>query len=234
MPGQMVTFAANGGQAGGYLALPAGSGKHPAVIVIQEWWGLVDHISDVADRIAAEGYVALAPDLYHGQVASEPDDAGKLMMSLRREEAAKDLDGTVSYLLGRDDVAGDKAGIVGFCMGGGLSLFEACHNPAKIGACVVFYGVLPGDPPDLSKLQAPLLGLYAEKDGYMPPPAVDALRTQLQALGKQAELHVYPGTDHAFFNDTRADVHDREAARDAWQRTLAFFGKHLKQAAARG
>jgi len=228
MPGQTVQFAANGGTCDGYLAIPAAGGKRPGVVVIQEWWGLVGHIKDVAERFASEGFVALAPDLYHGKQTSEPDEAGKLMMSLQAQEVVKDLDGTVAYLLGNEGVAGERVGVVGYCLGGGLSLYEACHNPSKIGACVVYYGVLPGWQPDLSKLEASVLGLYAERDSYMPPPAVDELRKQLQSLGKKADLRVYPDTDHGFFNDDRPEVHDKEAAKDAWQRTVEFFKTNLR------
>ena len=228
MPGQTVQFAANGGICDGYLATPAAGGKRPGVVVIQEWWGLVGHIKDVAERFASEGFLALAPDLYHGKQAAEPDEAGKLMMSLQAQEVVKDLDGAVAYLLGNERVAGERVGVVGYCLGGGLSLYEACHNPSKIGACVVYYGVLPGWQPDLSKLEASVLGLYAERDSYMPPPAVDELRKQLQSLGKKADLRVYPDTDHGFFNDDRPEVHDKEAAKDAWQRTVQFFKTNLR------
>ena len=228
MPGQTVECAANGGTCDGYLATPAAGGKRPGVVVIQEWWGLVGHIKDVAERFASEGFVALAPDLYHGKQAAEPDEAGKLMMSLQAQEVVKDLDGAVAYLLGNERVAGERVGVVGYCLGGGLSLYEACHNPSKIGACVVYYGVLPGWQPDLSKLEASVLGLYAERDSYMPPPAVDELRKQLQSLGKKADLRVYPDTDHGFFNDDRPEVHDKEAAKDAWQRTVQFFKTNLR------
>ena len=228
MPGQTVQFAANGGTCDGYLATPAAGGKRPAVVVIQEWWGLVSHIKDVAERFASEGFVALAPDLYHGKQTAEPDEAGKLMMSLQAQEVVKDLDGAVAYLLGNERVAGERVGVVGYCLGGGLSLYEACHNPSKIGACVVYYGVLPGWQPDLSKLEASVLGLYAERDSYMPPPAVDELRKQLQSLGKKADLRVYPDTDHGFFNDDRPEVHDKGAAKDAWQRTVQFFKTNLR------
>ncbi|HLZ68933.1 MAG TPA: dienelactone hydrolase family protein [Dehalococcoidia bacterium] len=225
--GQMVSFARNGEQTDGYLARPDGGGRHPGVIVVQEWWGLVPHIKDLADRLAGEGFVALAPDLYHGTAANEPDEAGKLMMALRLEEAAKDLDGAVRYLLAHEATGGQKAGIVGFCMGGGLALYEACHNAGAFGACVDFYGVFEGSDSQIERLQAPLLGIFAEHDQWTPPAQVQALKARLQALGKQAELHVYPGCDHAFFNDTSASAYKPEAAQDAWRRTLAFFREHL-------
>ncbi|HEY7295613.1 MAG TPA: dienelactone hydrolase family protein [Dehalococcoidia bacterium] len=228
MAGQMVSFARNGEQTDGYLATPAGGGSHPGVIVIQEWWGLVPHIKDVADRFAREGFVALAPDLYHGKAASESDEAGKLMMALRLEEAAKDLDGAVRYLLAHEATAGQQAGIIGFCMGGGLSLYEACHNADAIGACVDFYGVFEGSDSQIERLQAPFLGIFAEQDQWAPPAQVNALKARMDALGKRAEVHIYPGCDHAFFNDTNAGGYKPDAAQDAWRRTVAFFREHLK------
>jgi len=223
----MVSFARNGEQTDGYLALPAGGGRHPGVIVIQEWWGLVPHIKDVADRFAREGFAALAPDLYHGRATSEPDEAGKLMMALRLDEAAKDLDGAVRYLLAHEATSGQKAGIIGFCMGGGLSLYEACHNAEAIGACVDFYGVFEGSDSQLDRLQAPLLGIFAENDAWAPPEQVRALKARLDELGKRSEVHIYPNADHGFFNDSTPAGYKADAAQDAWKRTLAFFREHL-------
>ncbi len=226
--GENVRFPSDGAQGTGYLARPGDGATHPGVVVIQEWWGLVPHIKDVADRFAREGFVALAPDLYHGTAASEPDAAGKLMMALRLDEAAKDLDGAVRFLLAHEATGGQKAGIIGFCMGGGLSLYEACHNAGAFGACVDFYGVFEGSDSQLESLQAPLLGIFAEDDQWAPPAQVNALKARLDALGKQAEVHVYPGCDHAFFNDTNTAVYKADAAQDAWRRTLAFFRRHLQ------
>jgi carboxymethylenebutenolidase len=225
MAGQMVEFPSNGGTATGYLAIPE-SGHGPGVIVIQEWWGLVPHIKSVCDRFAAEGYVALAPDLYHGKSTTSPDEAGKLMMAMRIDEAEKDLRGAIQYLLKHDAVTGDKIGTVGFCMGGALSLYAATRNP-QVGACVIFYGGHPSVKPDLENLQAPVLGLYAERDSFVTPESVRELERRLKALGKSVEMHIYPGVDHGFFNDERA-VYDEAAAKDAWQRVLKFFGEHLK------
>ena len=222
--GERITFRANGRTAPGYLARPKGSG--PGVIVIQEWWGLVPHIEDLTDRFAAEGFIALAPDLYHGEKATSPDQAGKLMMSLRIDEAAKDLAGAIDHLKQEPGLTGSKVGTVGFCMGGALSLFAASQNP-EVGACVVFYGGHPNVKPDLAKLQAPVLGLWAGKDGFVTPQVVDELDKQLTALGKRHEFHTYPNADHAFFNDTRAEVHDPGAADDAWKKTLAFLRREL-------
>jgi carboxymethylenebutenolidase len=226
MSGQMVEFQSNGGTANGYLSVPA-SGKGPGVIVIQEWWGLVPHIKDVCDRFAAEGFVALAPDLYHGESTKSPDEAGKLMMALRIDEAEKDLRGAINHLLKQEATSGNNVGTVGFCMGGALSLYAASKNP-QVGACVVFYGIHPNVKPDLANLQAPVLGIYAERDAYVPPSAVRELEAKLKEHGKSAEMHIYPGLDHGFLNDTRTDVYNEESARDAWNRVLKFFREHLR------
>jgi carboxymethylenebutenolidase len=223
--GEMVEFPFAGGNTGGYLSIPE-TGSGPGVVVIQEWWGLVDHIKDVCDRFAAEGFVALAPDLYHGKSTKSPDEAGRLMMALRIDEAEKDLSAAVEYLSTLDATTSEKSGVVGFCMGGALSLYTATKNP-NIGACVVFYGGHPKVKPDLPNLHAPVLGLYAEKDRSVTPALVHELERQLKSLGKQVEVRIYPGADHAFFNDTRPEVYNAEASADAWQRTIEFLRKHL-------
>ena len=222
--GERITFKNNGGTTPGYLARPSRPG--PGIIVVQEWWGLVPHIEHVADRFAAEGFVALAPDLYHGQSAKGPDQAGKLMMALRIDEAARDLAAAIDHLVAELDVTGKKVGTVGFCMGGALSLFAASRNP-EVGACVVFYGGHPNVKPDLATLQAPVLGLYAGKDTFVTPDSVKELSRQLTALGKRHDFHTYPQAQHAFFNDTRPEVHEAAAAADAWAKTLAFLRREL-------
>ncbi len=222
--GEQVTFKSNGGTATGYLARSGRPG--PGVIVIQEWWGLVPHIERVTDRFASEGFVALAPDLYHGQQAKSPDQAGKMMMAMRIDEAARDLAGAIDYLTAQADVTSKKVGTVGFCMGGALSLYAASKNP-EVGACVVFYGGHPNVKPDLRSLLAPVLGLYAGKDGFVTPEVVKQLDEQLTALGKRHEFHTYPDAQHAFFNDTRPEVHDPAATADAWTRTIAFLRREL-------
>jgi len=226
MSGRMVKFSSNGETTDGYLSIPE-KGTGPGVVVIQEWWGLVDHIKDVCDRFAAEGYVALAPDLYHGETAKSPDEAGKMMMALRIDEAEKDLSGAVRYLMDHDATASGAAGVVGFCMGGALALYTATKN-RDVGACVVFYGGHPNVKPDLSNLCAPVLGLYAGRDGFVTPDSVRQLESKLKELGKPAEMIIYPETDHAFFNDTRPEVYNAEAADDAWRRTTQFLRKHLQ------
>jgi carboxymethylenebutenolidase len=224
MAGKMVEFPSNGGKTAGYLATPK-SGKGPGVLVIQEWWGLVGHIKNVCDRFAAEGFSALAPDMYHGKTADEPDAAGKLFMALNIQQAEKDLRGAAQFLAGHSSTA--KLGAVGFCMGGQLALFAGTVNPS-VGAVVDFYGIHPEVKPDYKKLSGPVLGLFAEKDAFVTPKAAQEVDAAIKKAGKQSEIHVYPGVDHAFFNDERADVYNKTAADDAWRRTLTFFRQHLK------
>ena len=224
--GEMVQFPFADGNTGGYLAVPQNQ-SGPGVIVIQEWWGLVDHIKDVCDRFADEGFVALAPDLYHGKSTKSPDEAGKLMMAMRIDGAEKDLSAAVEYLATHDSTTSEKVGVVGFCMGGALALYTATKNP-HIGASVVFYGGHPNVTPDLPNLHAPVLGLYAAKDDFVTPDSVRQLERKLKELGKQIEVHIYPGADHAFFNDQRPEVYNAEAAGDSWRRTVEFLRRHLQ------
>ncbi len=225
MAGKLVEFPSNGATASGYLATPTGVGG-PGVLVIQEWWGLVDHIKALADRFAAEGFVALAPDLYGGESTTSPDDAGRLMMALDIARASRDLNGAVEYLLGVDAVDGSTVGTVGFCMGGQLALAAACQN-ARVGACIDFYGVHPNVTLDFSGLGAPVLGLFAENDDFVTPQVARKLQHDIESAGKRADFHIYPGVGHAFFNDSRPDAYDSSAAQDAWRRTLGFFREHL-------
>lgn len=224
--GEIVEFPSNGSTAQGYLAVPEGGSGLP-LVVIQEWWGLVPHIQDVCDRFAAEGFVALAPDLFHGESATEPDEAGKLMMALNVDQAARDMGGAVDKVA---EVAGsDRVGVTGFCMGGGLALVVAARRPDKVKAVVPWYGLIPwpNAEPDWSQLDAKVLGHYAGNDDFFGPDQVARLQQTLDELGKEARLHVVPGADHAFFNDTRPEVYDEDAAHQAWNRSLSFFRSKL-------
>jgi carboxymethylenebutenolidase len=224
MPGTMVEFPTNGRTTQGYLAKPA-SGNGPGVLVIQEWWGLVPHIKHVCDRFAAEGFTALAPDMYHGETASEPDTAGKLFMALNIAQAEKDLAGAAKYLAGHSSTS--KIGVVGFCMGGQLALFAGCLDK-NIGAVVDFYGIHPNVHPDYARLSGPVLGLFAEKDAFVTPETARGVEAAIKKAGKAVEVHIYPGVDHAFFNDENTAAYNKPAADDAWRRTLAHFRTHLK------
>ena len=217
--GEMVEFPANGAGGNGYEARPA-SGDGPGVVVIQEWWGLVPHIKSVADRLAAEGFVALAPDLYHGVATSEPDEATKQMMNLDIADAGRQIDGAIARL------GGDKVGVVGFCMGGGLALYAASHNP-RVAACVAYYGVGPArDQVDFSATKAAVLGHWGEQDHSYDHETITEIEGKLRGAGVPVEGFWYDA-DHAFFNDDRPEVFNAEAARLSWDRTLAFFHEHL-------
>ena len=223
MAGKMVQFPSNGHTTDGYLATPP-SGKGPGVVVIQEWWGLVGHIKSVCDRFAAAGFSALAPDMYHGKTASEPDGAGKLFMALNIEQAEKDLRGAVKYLGGHSSTA--KLGAVGFCMGGQLALFAATLNPS-VGACVNFYGIHPNVKIDPSRLRGPVQAHFGKQDGYVKEDDARALVAAIEKAGKKVEAHFYDA-GHAFFNDARPEAYDAAAAKTAGDRTLAFLRANLK------
>jgi carboxymethylenebutenolidase len=206
----------------GYLAKPNNpNGK--AVIVLQEWWGLVDHIKDISDRFAKLGFVALAPDLYNGVSAKSPDEAGKLMMALNISEAEKTIRSAIETVLGVDGVTAKTVGIVGFCMGGQLAVYSACANPNTISACVNFYGIHPSVTPDYSKLQATLLGFFAELDKSVPPETVNTLASTLQDLQKDYTFKIFENTHHAFFNDSRPQVYNKEAATECWDKMIELF-----------
>jgi carboxymethylenebutenolidase len=219
--GRMVTFKANGRPGDGYLATPRG-GHGRGVVVIQEWWGIVDHIKDLCERLSHEGFLALAPDLYHGEKTTSPDVAGKLMMALNIAEAAKDIKGAANYLIDLDGVTPKQVAVIGFCMGGQLALNSACEFPEIIGNAVDFYGAHPAVKPDFTKLSGPVQGHFANRDKSTPPEAANALIQQIRDAGKQIDAHFYDA-DHAFFNDARPEVYDAEAARLAWERTLGFL-----------
>ncbi len=221
--GEKVQFPSNGHSCTGYLALPSSPG--PGVVVIQEWWGLVPHIKDVCDRFAAEGFVALAPDLYHGATTKEPDEAGKFLMAMKMEETARDMSGAVDFLRAQTSVEPKKIGVVGFCAGGGLALMLGAVEP--LDAVVPFYPAFAHGEPDYARIRGAVLGHIAEHDSWTTPETAEKIFSGMRDAGVSAEMHMYPGTEHAFFNDSRPDVYAEEAARLAWDRTIAFFRKHL-------
>lgn len=224
MTSRMVEFRANGRTAEGYLSVPEKPG--PGLLVIQEWWGLVDHIRDLTDRFAAEGFVALAPDLYHGDMTKSPDQAGKMLMALNIGEAAKDMRGAASYLLSLEEVQPKKVGAIGFCMGGQLALYAATEFPEQISAGVDFYGIHPNAQINPEKLRVPILAHFAKRDDNVPEERARALVESIESAGGSIEAHFYDA-DHAFFNDTRPEVYDPEAATLAWNRTLEFLRRNL-------
>jgi len=221
--GERVRYASNGGTSEGYLAVPA-TGSGPAVIVIQEYWGLVPHIVALADRFAASGFVALAPDLYHGVQATEPDQAGKLMMGLAMDQAAKDIAGAAGYLADRSEVTGPIAA-VGFCMGGSLALWSATLS-GHIVAAAGFYPAMPWErmAPKWSNYHDKRALIHcSEGDGTSAAPGIQQAVQGIEAAGGRVTVYDYPGTHHAFFNDDRPEAYHRAAATSSWARTLEFL-----------
>jgi carboxymethylenebutenolidase len=225
-PVQNVTFASNGDEAYGYLALPA-SGSGPGVIVIQEWWGLTTHIAHMADRLAGEGYVALAPDLYGGATTHDEGEALQLLLELPVDRAARDLRGAVDYLLSREEVVGETVGVVGFCMGGSFALQLAVEEGGKVAAAVAFYpvGYMPND---YAGLQAAVQIHIPDGDQINPPTLAEELNEKISADTRtKPEILHYPA-GHAFLNDEDfLETFDAEQARIAWNRTVAFLRAHL-------
>ncbi len=228
MPGSMITFPSNGSEGRGYLAVPE-SGSGPGVVVIQEWWGLNDQIKEVCDAYAQAGFVTLAPDLYRGKLTTEPDEAGKLMMSLNLERAGKDMGGAIDALRDHPAVTSKGVGVTGYCVGGGLALLLATQRPDAVVAVAPYYGLIPWPvQPDYSTLRAPVQGHYAEHDEYSGPDKVRELEAELQGLGKHVEFFIYPGTEHAFANHHRPEVYDAAAATEGWLRTVEFFRTYVR------
>jgi carboxymethylenebutenolidase len=226
--GQTVSFASSAaGNAGGYLALPEGKGKHPAVILIQEWWGMNDWVTEQADRFAKQGYVALAVDLYRGRVAKDANEAHELMRGMPEDRAMADLQGGFKYLTNRKDVDAKNIGVIGWCMGGGYALMLADEQP-KLAAAVMNYGHLMTDAKSVSKLKVPLLGNFGAEDRGIPAADVNAFEATLKKAGKKADFKVYPVAGHGFMNPNNKEGYVKTAADDAWSRIDAFFTKYLK------
>ena len=209
----------------GYLSIPS-AGRGPGIIVLQEWWGLVDHIRDVCDRLAREGFVALAPDLYRGSATSDPGDAERLMLDLDLARAEQDLGAAVSALLDHEAVDGAALGCIGFCMGGQLALHAAACS-TRLAAVVDCYGIHPNVSLDFARIDAAVLGVFADNDAFVSRSAVDALEADLRAAGVRTHFRTYAGVDHAFLNDSRPDVHDAVRAREAWHDILSFLRAEL-------
>lgn len=224
--GNKVQFPSNGHTCDGYMALPP-SGSGPAVVVIQEWWGLVRHIEDLVDRFAHAGFIAIAPDLYHGRTTKSPDEAGKMLMELDVERAGKEIAGAAKYVMGLPECTSKSYGVVGFCMGGALAQYAATHDP-DVAAAVSFYGGFKQVELPWENLNAPLLLIFGENDLGVPPSGGLELEKKLRAMGKDVSAVVYGGADHAFFNDSRPEVYNEAAAGDAWQRTIDLFKQRVK------
>ncbi len=222
-----VTFKSGDETVSGFLAMPESGGRHPALVVIHEWWGLNDWVKEQARKFAEQGYVALAPDLYRGQVATDPSQAHELSRGMPQDRAVRDLKAAFAYLAARSDVDKARIGSVGWCMGGGLSLQLAIHEP-QLAACVVNYGAMPTDPADIAKIRAPVLGNFGAEDRGIPPSAVKAFGGALDAAGKSGDVKIYDGAGHAFENPNNKAGYRAEAAADAWKRMVEFLNRTLK------
>ena len=224
--GEKVTFYSDGRTCEGYLAKPA-LGKALAVVVLQEWWGLVPHVMDVCDRFAKEGFIAIAPDLYHGKTTTAPDEAGRLLMELDVERANTEIAGAANYVLSRPECSSKRFGVVGFCMGGALAQYAATSN-SKVGAAASFYGGFKKVPLKWESLKAPVLLIYGEMDEGVPASEAAPLEKKLKNLGKKVETVIYRGAPHGFFNDSRPTQYREECARDAWKRTVDLLKANVK------
>ncbi len=228
---ETVSFKSNGSTASGYLVKPA-SGSGPGLLVIQEWWGLDSGIKEMAERLGKAGFVALAPDLYHGELAGhdEMDKAGHLMQSLPPDRAARDMSGAIDFLASHPSVTSKSIGVVGFCMGGLLSFIIAAHRPDRVSAVVPFYGFPQGpSEPDWSKLSATISGHMAEKDNHFAPEAARALEAKLRGMGKNVTLKVHPGTGHAFMGPHNAlGTLDETLAAQIWPDVVSFLKDNVR------
>ncbi len=226
---QKVEFKSGAGTASGLLVTPEGKGPFPALVVIQEWWGLNDWVKEQARALAKEGYVALAVDLYDGKVAADKDTAHQLMMNLSQDKAVRDLEGAYAFLAAHKDVKKTAIGSIGWCMGGRYSALLAVEQPA-LAAAVVYYGALPTEPATIAKIKAPLLGNFGGDDQGPAPEVVKAFEAAAKKAGKSVDFKIYEGAGHAFANVNNPWGGYREAAaQDAWVRTTAFLAKHLKK-----
>jgi carboxymethylenebutenolidase len=224
---EMVQIPSGTETVSGFLATPQKPGRYPALVVIHEWWGLTDWVKGETTKLADQGYVALAVDLYRGKVTSDPEEAHELMRGLPEDRAVRDLKAGFAYLAARKDVDRDRIGSIGWCMGGGFSLQLAIHEP-HLAACVVNYGALPTDPTDLQQIAAPVLGNFGAEDRGITPDDVRAFEKSMKGLNRRIDVKIYDGAGHGFENSTNANAYRPEAAADAWARTVAFLNKTLK------
>jgi len=224
---QTVQFPNGTGTVSGFLAVPEKPGRYPALVVIHEWWGLTDWVKEQTQKLAEQGYIALAVDLYRGQVTADPEVAHELMRGLPQDRAVSDLKAAFAYLATRKDVDRDHIGSIGWCMGGGFSLQLAIREPHLV-ACVVNYGALPTDPTDMQQIYAPVLGSFGADDRGITPADVQAFENTMKGMNRRIDLKVYDGAGHGFENSTNTNGYRPDAAADAWARTIAFLSKTMK------
>jgi carboxymethylenebutenolidase len=224
---ETVQFPSGTETVSGFLAMPEKPGRYPALVVVHEWWGLTDWVKEQAQKLAEQGYIALAVDLYKGQVTTDPEVAHELMRGLPQDRAVSDLKAGFAYLATRKDVDRDHIGSIGWCMGGGYALQLAIHEP-HLAACVVNYGALPTDPNDIQQIFAPVLGSFGANDRGITPADVQGFEKTMRGMNRRIDVKIYDGAGHGFENSTNTADYRPDAAADAWARTLAFLGKAMK------
>jgi carboxymethylenebutenolidase len=223
---QNIKFKEGGLEVGGYLAHARTTMALPGLLLTHEWFGLNDHIKDVARRYAREGFVVLAVDLYDGRLAKGQEEAAKFMAELKPEDGLKRIQAAFTHLSAQTFVKGNRVGITGFCMGGSFALLAACHI-SEMKATAPFYGDIPDPDDPLKNIRCPLLFVGAEKDQWITVAKTDRLKAAIKKYGLNGEIFIYPNAQHAFFNNTRPEVFNVDAAADAWQRVTEFLHKNL-------
>jgi carboxymethylenebutenolidase len=223
-----VTYKSGDETVRGILYTPEGKGPFPGIVVIHEWWGLNDWVKEQASKLAGEGYAALAIDLYRGKVATTPDEAHEIMRGVPEDRAKRDLKAAFQFLASQPNVKPDRIGAIGWCMGGGYALDLALEEP-KLAADVINYGHLATDPAALSKINAPILGLFGALDRGIPPADVKKFGEALDKLGKKADITIYPDAGHGFENPNNKEGYRAAAAADAWNKTVNFLTRTLKK-----
>jgi carboxymethylenebutenolidase len=226
--GKQVTYKSGDEDVTGTLYQPTGKGPFPAIVVIHEWWGLNDWVREQASKLADQGYVTLAIDLYRGKVATTADEAHELMRGVPEDRATKDLLAASTYLRSQKNVNPNRVGAIGWCMGGGYALDLAINDP-KLAAAVINYGHLASEPATLKKINAPILGLFGGKDRGIPVEDVQKFAAELKKQGKTVDITVYPEAGHAFENPNNKSGYRAEDAANAWDRTIKFFAQYLKK-----
>ena len=219
---QSVEFPSGKEKASGFLVVPDKPGQYPGLIVVHEWWGLNDWVKEQSEKLAEQGYVVLAVDLYRGKTSADPSEAHELMRGLPQDRAIRDMQAAYDYLAARKDVKPGRIASIGWCMGGGLALQLAIHQP-RLAAVVVNYGALPTDPNDMQQIGAAVLGNFGADDKGITPADVQAFEKTMKGLNRRIDVKVYPGAGHAFENPNNTNGYRPEAAADAWKRTLAFL-----------
>jgi carboxymethylenebutenolidase len=226
--GKQVSYKSGDETVNAMMYTPQGNGPFPALIVIHEWWGLNDWVKEQASKLADQGYAALAIDLYHGKVASSPEEAHEMMRGVPEDRAARDLKAAFAYLASQQNVDKSKIGSIGWCMGGGYSLQTALVNP-ELKATVINYGHLATEPETLKKINAAVLGIFGGQDRGITVDDVRKFESQLKSLGKKVDIHIYPDAGHAFENPNNKQGYREADAKDAWNQTVSWLGQNLKK-----